>query len=120
MRTKTVMCLAAILVLESAASIRVSGARSATPASDQSVSVEARRIDAAMPDFDIRRDPVGPDLAITASSLKAQNRLASIERFRAKMGSAGEGLQARLNEAGVPRVFFNSEGALTADRKSVV
>ena len=117
MRAKLVMCLAAMLVLESAASIRVSGARRITPTSDQSVSVEVRRIDAAMPDFDIRRDTAGPDLAITASSIKTQDRLASIERFRTKMGSAGEGLQARLNESGVPRVFFNSNGALTASSK---
>ena len=117
MRTKIVMCLAAILVLESAASIRVSGARSITPPSDQPVSAEARRIDTTMPDFDIRRDPAGPDLAITANTPRTRDRLASIERFRSKMGSAGEGLQARLNEAGVPRVFFNSNGALTASSK---
>ena len=98
MRSKIVMCLAAVLVLQMAASIRVSGARSIAPASDQSVSAESRRVDAALPDFDIRRDSAGPDLAISSGSPRVQDRLASIERFRAKMGSAGEGLQARLND----------------------
>jgi extracellular elastinolytic metalloproteinase len=111
------MCLAAILVLESAASIRVSGARRITPAPDQSVSAEARRIDAALPDFDIRRDSAGPDLTITAKHARTQDRLASIERFRAKMGSAGEGIQTQLNEAGVPRVFFNSKGSIAPASK---
>jgi extracellular elastinolytic metalloproteinase len=111
MRKKVYVWMAVILLLQSVASVGF-GTKGVAMTSDDDPVVEFGRNSVGLPDYDIRREVSNIDFAISQRS-ELQARVQSIEDFRLKMGDASDSLRVELNEAGVPKVFFNYEAPLT-------
>jgi extracellular elastinolytic metalloproteinase len=69
---------------------------------------------AGLPNYDIRQELAGIQQLSATKALELKSRTDAIESFRAAAApEARDGLRFEINEAGVPKVFFNLSAALS-------
>jgi hypothetical protein len=110
--------LLSVVILITPSIIRLDGA---SAQSDETVAPNANTWQATilgLPNFDIRQEIADiqktPGLNVSGESEAVKKRLNAIEGFRSRLApEARDNLRYEINEAGVPKAFFNLSGPLS-------
>jgi hypothetical protein len=117
------MCLGFALASASAAPLGTIASES-TPEAEPAAAEQGSSPITGLPNYDIRdawlageAPATPPAKAAAAAKAEGRDRFAAVERFRAALPEpARESLKVELNEAGVPKVFFNYDAPLAEAR----